>query len=259
MARPEILIDLVEALKKANFTASESVGGEGRAGSLLDEGNIIDWLKQHKKFSKYLAEHSTVFPQSAKSTTEGRKVGDFLIRDYNTDQVYVVNIKTTGGSCDNVCSKQGLLVALTDIPYPEIPTKPNWIKIMDLLRTRKADVEFRDYWLLTFNKKDMKKVDLRGIKEVNSPFITNPTNDLQISWNKEWEVGPVVQPFEQAYQKVMTGLEECTLKHMKVNASRISDEAFRKTVIDYCDGRLKKRIKVEKKPKKTRQTKELVV
>jgi hypothetical protein len=253
--RPKILTDIVTALKTANFIASESVGGEGRAGSLLDEGNIIEWIKAHPKFGKYVADHATVFPQSAKSKTEGRKVGDFLLKDYTTDQIHVINIKTTGGSCDNMCSKQGLIVALTDIPYPEIPTKPNWIKIMDLLRTKKADVEGRDYWLLTFNKKDMKKVDLRGLKEVNSPFITNPTNDLQINWAKEWEAGPSTQTFEQAYNKVILGLEECTLKHMRVNSSRIADEAFRKTILDYCDTRLGVKPKKAKKPIKPKKPK----
>jgi hypothetical protein len=252
--RPKILTDIVNELKTANFTASESVGGEGRAGSLLDEGNIIEWIKSHPVFGQYLADHATVFPQSAKSKTEGRKVGDFLLKDYTTDQVHVVNIKTTSGSCDNMCSKQGILVALTNVPYPEIPTKPNWTKVMELLRTKKQDIQGRDYWFLTFNKQDMKKVELRGLKEVNSAFITNPTNDLQINWTKEWEAGPSTQTYEQAYDKVVLGLEQCTLKHMRINCSRIADDAFRKMVLDYCDSRLGVKIKKEAKPKKSKNT-----
>lgn len=245
---PKILNDIVEALKKANLTAAESVGGEGRAGSLKDEQNVIDFLKMHPTFGPMIVSHAEAFPEkikvlkrvstkpkkAKKKKSEARKVGDLLIKDPTTGIIHVINIKTTSGTPDNATSKLGFLIALTDIPLADLPNTINWTKWTELVNKRKADIKDRDYWYLVLDKTNMSRVVIRGAKQINHWGI-NPSNDLQIEWRKEWETTPADCSFDEAFNKIIRGLQICKAKMSLTTSALIfsGNPALQKQVEDY--------------------------
>lgn len=198
---PKILNDIVEYLKAAQIQISEKVEGEGRGGSLKDEGTIKRLLQAHPKFKK------NVFD------VPPRRFGDMLVQDYDTDQLYVVNIKTSIGSADNATSKMGFLYAFTDLKYDELPGSMNWKKFDKLLKERKADVPGKDYWFLCVDKNDTSSVMIRGAKQIN--FYgenANPGNLLQINWSKEKTVPPADRSYDEAYEVIIMGIARCFAK-----------------------------------------------
>lgn len=219
-AVPKILNEIVEYLKQVKLIAEESVGGEGRAGSLKDEQNVIALLKAHSKFGPLVVSHEEVFPEKVKITkrisykvkkekkkkSEARKVGDLLVRDPVTGLICVINIKTTGGSSDNAFSKLGLLIALTDIPFADLPSTIDWNKWTELVYKHKANVPGRDYWYLVLDKNDMSHIIIRGAKQINT-WNPNPSNDLQINWKEEWDMPPDDCSFDEAFDKILNGLK----------------------------------------------------
>jgi len=198
---PQILLDVLTYLKTNKLVAEKNVNGEGRMGSLKDEETIIQFLKKSKKFSKYVID------------VEARKAGDFYLLDYDGITIHIVNIKTTTGTTDNATCKIGFLWAFTDIELDELPgniTLKNWYNLMS---KRKSNISNRDYWYLTFDKKNMSNVFLRGAKQiVNWKF--NPSNFLQIDWKKEWQTKEQSYSFEQSYSNIMGGMKECIRKKM---------------------------------------------
>ena len=98
---PKILTDIVEEVRNEKIRISEAVEGEGRCGSLKDEGTIIRFLKT-TKLSKYIL------------SEKARKFGDMIVLDYDCKTEYVVNIKTSIGKCDNATSKIGFVYAFNN-------------------------------------------------------------------------------------------------------------------------------------------------
>ena len=94
-------------LKIYQIQIAKAVEGEGRGGSLKDEGSIKKalWNSPYK---------DRVFDEKA------RKCGDMTVLDYNGD-IHVVNIKTSLGGTDNCFSKCGLVYALTDLKADQLP------------------------------------------------------------------------------------------------------------------------------------------
>lgn len=198
---PKILNDIVDALKQARVTISEKVEGEGRGGSLKDEGTIKRYLQQHDKFK------NNVFD------VPPRKPGDMLVKDYVSDDMYVVNIKTSIGSTDNCTSKIGFLYAFTDIPYNELPGSMNWKKFYSLLKDRRADNPNKDYWYLCVDKNDSSNVMIRGAKQINSWCENaNFANLLQIDWTKEKGTTPADRTYDEAYEVIINGIVRCLKK-----------------------------------------------
>lgn len=196
---PKILKDIEEALSNEKITISESVEGEGRAGSLYDEGNIIRYLKNHPKFSDYII------------SVPARGFGDMLVKDYNLEDFHVVNIKTNSKSSDNATSKLGILWAFTNIPYEELPKSMSWKVFLNLLKNNKDNS--RDYWFLAVDKEDSSIVTVRGCKQiVNWVENSNPSNLLQINWNKEHICDPAIRTYDEAYEVVVNGILRCYTK-----------------------------------------------
>lgn len=198
---PQILLDIVDYLKTNKLIAESNVNGEGRMGSLKDEESVIEFLKKSKKFSKNIID------------VEARKAGDFYLLDYDKITIHIVNIKTTSGTTDNATCKIGFLWAFTDMELDELPgniTLKDWYYLMN---KRKANIKNRDYWYLTFNKKDMSKVFLRGAKQIVN-WKYNPSNFLQIAWKKEWETKEQSYSFEKSYSNIMNGMKECIRKKL---------------------------------------------
>lgn len=198
---PQILTDIVEALKKAKLTMSENVEGEGRGGSLKDEGTIKRWLMSHPKFEKYVKDIGA------------RKAGDILVKDYNSNTYYVVNIKTSAGSSDNATSMVGFLYAFTNMTYDELPSSITLKKFYDLLMNRRADILHKDYYYLCVDKKDSENVICRGAKQINYWIENaNPSNKLQINWAKEKFKPPVNRTYDEAYEVIIHGIVRCLQK-----------------------------------------------
>jgi len=198
---PQILKDVAEAIRKAKITISEAVEGEGRGGSLIDEGTIIRFLMNDPVLGKYILKPGA------------RKFGDMTVLDYDGKTKYVVNIKTSLGGTDNATSKIGFLYALTDMEPEEMPGNMNWEKFMELLNDRKADIPTKDYWFLCVDKKDSSNVMIRGTKQINCWYENpNPSNMLQISWSKEKKLPGVDRTYNEAYEVLIGGIKRCLQK-----------------------------------------------
>jgi hypothetical protein len=198
---PQILLDVVKYLKTNKLVAESKINGEGRMASLKDEEVIIEFLKKNKTFSKYVID------------VEARKAGDFYLLDYDKVTIHIVNIKTTSGTTDNATCKIGFLWAFTNMKLDELPgniTLKNWYNLMT---NRKSNIPNRDYWYLTFDKRNMSNVFLRGAKQIVN-WKYNPSNFLQIAWKTEWETKEQSYSFEESYSNIMDGMKECIRKKM---------------------------------------------
>jgi len=197
---PKVLNNIVDALKKEKIEISEAVEGEGRGGSLHDEGTIKRFLQSHPKFKKH------VFDVPA------RGFGDMLVLDYDMKTYHVVNIKTSVGSSDNATSKIGFLYAFTDMEYNELPRAMNWKKFYKLIKERQADTQ-KDYWFLCVDKNNSSNVMVRGAKQiVNYGENANPGNLLQINWAKEKTCLPANRTYDEAYEVIINGIARCFKK-----------------------------------------------
>lgn len=196
---PQILNDIVEALKGANLQAVNE-NDEGRVNSKQDEDNIIAWLKNQPQFANCIQSGAL------------RNFGDMTVLD-NNGVGHVVNIKTSIGSGDNAFSKLGMLWALTDLTIDDFKEMKIANKISDnyfaeLVLAHKADTE-RDYWFLSLDKNDFSHVVLRGVKQITN-WGKNPTNNLQINWSKEHNSEPGDRPFDEVFEDVITdGVFRC--------------------------------------------------
>ena len=198
---PKILNDIVEFLQQAKIQISENVEGEGRGGSLKDEGTIKRLLQSNPKFKNLILD------------VPARRPGDMLVKDYKTGDVYPVNIKTSIGSADNAMSKLGFLFALTDIKYEDLPGRIDWKKFDKLLKERGADVPGKDYWYLCIDKNDSSNVIIRGCKQINCWIENaNPANLLQINWNKEKTMPPAARTYKEAHNLIVLGIARCFKK-----------------------------------------------
>lgn len=200
---PTILESVVAVLKSANIEIAEKVEGEGRGGSLKDEGTIIRYLQSDPTVGKYIIEQPA------------RAFGDMLVIDPETNERYVVNIKTSIGSTDNATSKLGFLYALTDMDIDELPSSMGWKKFNDLLESRKADIPHKDYWFLSVDKNDSSNVMIRGAKQIaNYGENANPANLLQINWKKEKVSAPINRTYDEAYDVLVGGIKRSFKKFL---------------------------------------------
>jgi hypothetical protein len=196
---PTILNDIVEALKKSNLKAVNE-NTEGRVNSKKDEDKIIAWLEKQPKFD------GRIKPGSL------RGFGDIVVVDY-TGIEHVVNIKTSVGSSDNAFSKLGILWALTDLTLDDyqdlkIANKISDSKFAELIIKHKKETD-RDYWFLSLDKKDFSHVIVRGVKQIIH-WGKNPTNNLQIQWNKEHQSLDGNESFDKVFHNVITdGVFRC--------------------------------------------------
>jgi hypothetical protein len=196
---PEILNDIVAALQTAGLTAVTE-DNEGRVNSKKDEDRIVTWLKAQPKFKHRIRSGLL------------RGFGDMWVVD-DADVEHVVNIKTSIGSSDNAFSKLGLLWALTNLTLKQfqemkIANKISDTKFADLVIKHKADID-RDYWYLSLDKKNFSNVMVRGVKQINH-WGKNPTNNLQIQWDKEHASDLIDRPFDEVFANIiLDGAFQC--------------------------------------------------
>ncbi len=193
---PEILLDITEFLKNSNIKISENVEGEGRGGSLKDEGSIKKLLFD-SKFKDYILDE------------KARKFGDMIVLDYDGVTRHPVNIKTSIGSADNCFSKAGIVYALTDIHDTNIPKTMNFLKMDELIKKHGKNIPTKDYWYLCVNKNDSSEILIRGAKQINSWVVNiNPSNILQVNWTKEKLLPPAERTYEETVETIIGGVKK---------------------------------------------------
>lgn len=198
---PQVLNDIVDYLKQHKIEISEKVEGEGRGGSLNDEGTVKRTLQEHSKFKDHVFD------------VPPRGFGDMIVLDYDGETRHVVNIKTSIGSTDNATSKIGFLYAFTNMTYDELPKSMNWLKFDSLLKERGEDIAGKDYWFLAVDKNDSSNVMVRGAKQiVHWGENANPANLLQINWTKEKASEPAERTYDEAYEVIVGGIARCYRK-----------------------------------------------
>jgi hypothetical protein len=201
---PQILVDIVEFLVKKKVEISKAVEGEGRGGSLNDEGSIKKALMEEPKFKGRI------------SSEMARKAGDIIVLDYDGKTEYWVNIKTSLGGQDNSTSRVGFVYALTDIKIEDLPAKLTLREMEQLVENHKANIPFKDYWFLCVDKKDSTKVFVRGAKQIKNWYENpNPANFLQINWKKEKNSSPVNRTWEEAYDTLIGGYQRCIRRFLE--------------------------------------------
>ena len=194
---PQILLDIGCALRAEGISIAEKVEGEGRGGSLVDEGTVKKFLFNHQIFKEYVED------------VPPRYYCDIYVYDYNKKMRHPVNIKTSVGSTDNCFSKIGLVYALTDISDGDLPKSMTYQKLVDLIKTHKSDLAHRDYWYLCVDKKDSTNVLIRGMKQINCWVVNiNPSNTLQVNWTKEKTMPPKCRTYEEVYELFFTSIKK---------------------------------------------------
>ena len=194
---PKILQDIESYLKNYQIDIHENVEGEGRGGSLKDEGTVKKALWEDKNLKPHIFD------------AELRGFGDMTVLDYDMKTKYVVNIKTSIGSSDNCFSKIGFVYALTDLEPEQLPKSMNFLKMNELLVNHKADIPNKDYYFLCVDKNDSSNVMIRGAKQINSWVVNiNPSNILQVNWKKEKKLPPVNRTYEESYKVLIGGIKK---------------------------------------------------
>ena len=194
---PKILKDIENYLKEYQIEIHENVEGEGRGGSLNDEGTVKKALREDTKLKQHILD------------VPPRGFGDMVVLDYDMETKYVVNIKTSIGSTDNCFSKIGVVYALTDLEAEDLPKSMNWLKFDELIENNKSDIPEKDYWFLCVDKKDSSNVMVRGAKQITNWTVNiNPSNILQVNWKKEKESGPTNRTWEEAYEVLVGGVKK---------------------------------------------------
>ena len=189
---PKILKDIKNYLKKYQIQISENIEGEGRGGSLKDEGSIKRALLENKKLNPHIL------------SVKARGMGDMIVLDYDKKTKYVVDIKTSLGNNDNCFTKRGIVYAFTKLSIEKAPASMNWERFNNLIEENKDDIFGKDYWFLCVDKNDSSNVLLRGAKQINTWTINiNPSNILQINWGREKDLKPAKRTWNEAYDVII--------------------------------------------------------
>ena len=200
MTQPQILQHIVLSLQQEPIVISNPVQGEGRAGSLLDEGKIIETLKE--RFPGHIIKQ------------QARKFADICVRDYDETK-HVVNIKTSlMTSADNCFSKAGFVYALTNLDSTDPSlTSMNFTRMFELIHTNKHHDPMKDYWFLCVDKTNPANVLCRGAKQIRNWRInSNPSNILQVHWELEKNSDPVERDWDEAYDVLVNGTKNSLLR-----------------------------------------------
>jgi len=194
----QVLVDLVSDLRSCGLTACQTI--DGRIGSTSDESKIIEWLTNHPKWKNYVKQ------------TKIRGAGDIIVIDYDINHPpHLVNIKTTLLNTDNATSFVGFTYSLTDLSLDELPKKIKLKKLIALCKARPNPVKTKDYYYLVFDKGNMSNVQIRPLKDIEH-WSTNPTNWLQIKWNKEFGNNDVTEQYVDSHKRIIGGLKNCWKK-----------------------------------------------
>lgn len=206
---------IVNFLRSLSIEASGAINGEMRIASLKDEENIRKLILGQSAFKKYVKKPPP------------RSCGDILVKMNGIWQP--VNIKTTKGTIDNATSKTGIVFAFTDLFLETIPAQMNENRMWELIEEHKKHVEGKDYWYLTFDKNNMSQVRAYGLKQIRH-WKSNPSNDLQIHWEKQWEDESEDLTFEESYNLVTEKWKEICDKKLNSFCQKFLKESIKKNL-----------------------------
>lgn len=150
-----------------NRDVGAAVDGDGRLGSVADEGNIIEWLNEIFKGTnvKVIKPPARYWYDIELKIAEGKS--------------YYTNIKTTAGGADNISSKEGVLYYLSGGKTSDFKT---FMKTRGKFQLNEGD-ETADYFLLVMfkNSKKMLFTSLGRLGSLTPNFYNQP---FQIPWNR---------------------------------------------------------------------------
>ena len=168
-----------------NREVGAAVDGDGRIGSIADEGNIISWLQE-------IFENTNVTLQKPPA----RSWYDILI--IVNGKKYYTNIKTTDGkSADNISSKTGVWYYLSggeivDFSRFQIPDE-----LPDVSMNTEED---KDYFLLVMYKKT-KRILFTSVGRLGTVVSNFNNMPFQIPWNRSTNDGSQSNNRSQEEQK----------------------------------------------------------
>lgn len=183
-----------------NREVGAAVDGDGRLGSVADEGNIIAWLQE-------------IFDGTNVEIKKPAARAWYDVELSVNGKSYYTNIKTTAGGADNISSKEGVLYYLSG---------GNATNFKDFIKNRKAFAlkegdDAADYFLLVMfkNSKKILFTSLGRLGILTPNFYNQP---FQIPWNKSSnQDGSAAgrSPIEQKqyvasvwYRSIASGLEK---------------------------------------------------
>ncbi len=209
MSIPTILRDIAVFLSANRIEINDNVEGEGRGGSLMDEGRVKRSLQDHEVFKNHVIDEAA------------RKFGDMIVIDYDGVTRHPVNIKTSIGSTDNCFSKAGMVYAFTDLLDTEIPKAMNFRQMHNLIEAHGKPVANRDYWFLCIDKNDSSSVIVRGAKQINCWVVNiNPSNVLQVNWKTEKTLPAMERTWDEAYDVIIGGAKRSIQGFMQKSIPR---------------------------------------
>jgi len=206
----QVLIDLISDLRNTGLVAEQSINGESRVSSLVDEENVTEWLLKHPKWKNYV------------SVTNLRGAGDMIVKDYDGNHPpHLINIKSTNLTTDNATSIVGFAYGLTNLSLNELPSRMGEKKLIELIRTQPNELKTKDYYYLVFDKENMSNISLRPLKDVVH-WKPNPSNRLQIDWANEFNNKNVTDNYYVSAKRIVEGLKSSWFK--KVSNMPNNDE-----------------------------------
>jgi hypothetical protein len=165
----------------------EEKTSDGRLDSALNEKKVIDILSINLK---------GILPSKIRGWY------DFLYKGYP------VNIKITKGSTDNAFNKKSLIYSLTTHDINSISSSSNWKSFSKYISSKIKDTrDFKEYYYLVIFKDGRLPIIKSVIDIVN--IKSNPTNILQINWNKEFVDSIKFQKdFKGAYSYIIKTIQK---------------------------------------------------
>lgn len=205
---------IAETLRVAKSIPLKRSTGDGRIDSAVKEEPFLEELKQ-----KLLVEHSTwdiiISPP--------RAACDIMINGIR------INLKLTDcKSADNSVNKPSIYFSITggtDYPYSSTWNDfGNKLKIgFETNTIKKTRDRTTEYHYLVKNKLTG-DVLLKPIFDIHT-YVSNPSNDLQISWKKEFDhISEVTK--DEDYQEKMLSLVECIQKSTRDMIDRTKEFAY---------------------------------
>jgi len=203
-----------EVLRIAKIIPLNRSVGDGRIESAIKEGPFLDEMKRQ------LIE---LHPTWVVTISPPRASCDISVNDIR------INLKLTDcKSCDNSVNKPSIYFSITgckDYPYSS-----NWNDFYNELkkayennRVKKTRNRETEYHYLVKNKLTG-DVLLKPIFDIHT-YVSNASNDLQISWKKEFAKKDELTKDED-YQKKMLSLIECIQQSTKEMIDRTKEFAY---------------------------------
>lgn len=191
---PAILTEVTEFLNSVTIFVNGD-HEDGRVNSINDEKTITDILVK-----KY-----------------GNDIQIPKVRDWWDVKIfgYPCNIKSSKyeSAADNFSSKAAILYALTDLPEDKVKVV-SWHKFHQALMDHSAEDNYRDYYILSLNKRN-NEVHLSSLKTLEKLTPNGNNLPFQIKWRDN--TNPVWRTHRQAYEFVVESYKESVRRRISAH------------------------------------------